>query len=264
MNRFEDAVKRITINPILRNLGKIVEKRNFSDEPVFVTASPRSGTTLLLAIIGAIPNIFAVPEQTYAFDRWKKVRNRPYQYYPYRIDRLYRYFLFYGFDKNATRWCEKTPRHVEHIEKIVDFYGGKVKLIHLIRDGRDVVVSKHPKHRPNEYWVSPNRWLKSVRYAWGLRDKPYLYTVFYEDLVRDYRPYLKEICEFIGEPYTKGLENWMEKTNVQKSKHWGHKVKPVSTSAIGKWKKPEHKQRIEEFMNNEECVEMMKVLGYIK
>jgi len=264
MNKFEDAIKRVTVNPIIRFLGRRIEKKNFSGEPIFITASPRSGTTLLLSMLGAHPNIFAIPEQTYAFDRWTKVKNRPYKYFPYRIDRMYRHFLFHGIDKTATRWLEKTPRHVEHIEKIADFYDEKVKIIHLIRDGRDVVVSRHPKHRPDEYWVSTKRWLKSVQSAWPLRNKPYVYTVFYEDLVRDYLPYLKEICEFIEEPFTEEMENWIDKTNVKQSKHWKDGIKQVHAGAIGKWQKPEHKKRIEEFMANDEAVEMMKKLGYLK
>ncbi len=264
MNKFEDNIKRVTVNPIVRFLGRRIEKKQFHKEPIFITASPRSGTTLLLSILGAHPNIFAIPEQTYAFDRWRKVKNRAYSYFPYRIDRIYRHFLFHGVDCAADRWLEKTPRHVEHIEKIVDYFEGKVKIIHLIRDGRDVIVSKHPKHRPNEYWVTPKRWLKSVKYAWTLRDEPYLYTVFYEDLVHDHQPYIQEICDFIDEPYTDELKNWIKKTNVKQSKHWKDSAKPVNTRAIGKWKKPEHKGRIEKFMQDEEIQQMLRKLGYIK
>jgi len=101
MNKFEDAVKRVTVNPVIRFLGRRIEKKNFSGEPIFITASPRSGTTLLLSMLGAHPNIFAIPEQTYAFDRWTKVKNRPYKYFPYRIDRMYRHFLFHGIDKTV-------------------------------------------------------------------------------------------------------------------------------------------------------------------
>jgi len=97
-----------------------------------------------------------------------------------------------------------------------------------------------------------------------LRDKPYVHTVFYEDLVRDYLPHLQEICEFIEEPFTKEMQNWIDATNVKQSKHWENGVKQVHTGAIGKWQKPEHKKRVEEFMANEEAVKMMKDLGYLK
>jgi len=264
MNYFEDIVKRSTINPIIRNIGRIIDKRNFPGVPIFITCAPRSGSTLLLSILGAHPNIFAVPEQTYAFARWTKVFFRRYKEYPYRIDRLYRFFIFHGFDKTAQRWCEKTPRHVESIEKIVDYYDGRVKIIHLIRDGRDVVVSSHPTHKGRFYWVSVKRWLKSVQYGWSLRNEPYLHTVLYEDLVKDHKEEIQKICQFIEEPYTDSMDNWINATNVKKSKHLGGEVQPVYTGAIGKWKKPEHAERVKEFINNKEAVSLLKELGYIK
>lgn len=262
MNRFEDVIKRMTINPVIRNIGRVIDKGYFPGVPIFVTASPRSGTTLLLSILGAHPNIYAVPEQTYAFDRWTKVPFRPYRKYPYRIDRLYREFILHGFDRSANRWCEKTPRHVESIEKIVEFYSGRVQIIHLIRDGRDVVVSSHPFHTYRQYWVSVNRWLKSVRAGWSLRDKPYLHTVFYEDLVKDYRSEIRKICDFLNEPFTEDMENWFEETNVKESIHLGGKLQPVHTGAVGKWKRPEHRERVAEFMADPEAVAMLRELGY--
>ena len=262
MNHVEDIIKRLTINPVIRTVGRIIDKRNFPGVPIFVTASPRSGTTLLLSILGAHPNIYTVPEQTYAFDRWTRVPFRRYSEYPYRIDRLYREFLIHGFDRSADRWCEKTPRHVESIEKIVEFYGGRVRIIHLIRDGRDVVVSSHPTHKGRHYWVSVKRWLKSVSCGWNLRDQPYLHTLFYEDLVKDYRKEIRRICTFLDEPYTVSLDNWINETNVKKSIHLGGKVQQVHTGAIGKWRKPEHRERIAEFMANREAVAMLRELGY--
>jgi len=262
MNRFEDVIKRMTINPVIRNIGRVIDKKHFPGIPIFVTASPRSGTTLLLSILGAHPNIYAVPEQTYAFSRWTRTPFRRYREYPYRIDRLYREFILKGFDRSANRWCEKTPRHVEYIEKIVEFYGGSVQIIHLIRDGRDVVVSSHPTHTGRHYWVSANRWLKSVQAGWSLREKPYLHTVFYEDLVRDYRSEIREICDFLNEPYTKSLENWIDTTNIRESIHIGGKLQPVHTGAVGKWKRPEHRERVAEFMTDPDAVAMLRELGY--
>jgi len=263
MNQFEDAVKRLTVNPIIRNIGRVIDRKNYPGVPIFIVASPRSGTTLLLSIMGAHPNIFAIPKQTYAFDRWRKVHHEHYQYYPYRIDRMYRYFIFHGYDKEPNRWCEKTPRHIQSIGKIADFFKGRVKIIHIIRDGRDVVTSKHPKHRPDEYWVTPDRWVGDVKNGLKYRKEKFMHTIFYEDLVDDYLSVVKGICEFVDEPFIYTLKEWTEFTNIRQSKHWKNGVEKVHKRAVEKWKQPEHKKVIEKLMNNSQAVDLLHKLGYV-
>ena len=256
----EDLIKRATINLPIRLIGQYIEKKHFTKEPIFIVACPRSGTTLLLSIMSVIPNIFAIPHQTYAFDRWKEKNGKSI---PYRIDRLYRQFIFRRIPKEANRWLEKTPGHIRSIDKILDYFDNKVKIIHIIRDGRAVVVSKHPTYIDKGYWVSPKRWVREVKKAWDMREHPCIHTVKYENIIYNYETEIKKICQFIDEPFTEHLLDWTKYTQIKRSKHWGGKVQEIHTNAIEKWKQPQYAKRIEEFMNNKQAVKLLKALGYI-
>lgn len=140
MLALEDFLKRYTINPVFRFFGRRKEQQVFTKDPIVIIAAPRSGTTLLLSILDAYPEIFSIPKQTYGFARWREKNGK---IIPNRIDRVYREILRRKIPETATRWCEKTPRHIKHIKNILT-YNPKIKAIHIVRDGRDVVTSKHP------------------------------------------------------------------------------------------------------------------------
>src|SRR6056297_4213785 len=156
----DSSLKKL-VKPLIITLGKKIESERFTEKPIIIGACPRSGTTLLLSILDAHPNIYSIQNQTYAFTSWKK-ENLPGRFLPVRLDRLYREFLFHRIKGDPVRWCEKTPKNIQFLDKIIEYFSDTVKIIHLVRDGRDVVTSRHPKHTPNEYWVSVERWVKDV------------------------------------------------------------------------------------------------------
>ncbi len=259
-----NPIKKI-INPAIILLGKKIEKKHFSDEPIIIGACPRSGTTILLSILDAHPNIFGIPNQTYAFDRWEEYNDPETEATKYRltrIDRLYREFILNKIPSTAVRWLEKTPKHIRSFNKILNYFDDKVKLIHVIRDGRDVVTSKHPKHTPDEYWVSPERWINDVNIGLDLEGHPSVINVRYEDLITDFESSMMQIYNFLDEQPPESLSSWKQDTNIRKSKHWAAPVQDLYSDAIARWKKPEHRQRIEEFMTNKQAVELLDKLGY--
>ena len=157
----ENFLKRHIGNPMINALGRWKERRNFTRDPILIGGCGRSGTTLLLAILSAHPNIFAFSRELVAVVDWKPADNDPDSLEPARLDRLYRELLWRRIPPSAQRWCEKTPRNVHHIDKILDFWPNS-RFFHIVRDPRDVLTSRHPT-RPDEYWVSPERWVRDVR-----------------------------------------------------------------------------------------------------
>ncbi|MCB0282421.1 MAG: sulfotransferase [Calditrichae bacterium] len=253
------------LNPLIIKLGRRIEKRQFSGIPIVIGACPRSGTTILLSILGAHPDIFAIPNQTYTFDRWEEYRKNgsdTIHYKPVRMDRLYREFLYNRVPKGPSRWLEKTPKHLISFHKILDYMGENVQLIHVIRDGRDVVTSKHPRHNPDEYWVPVERWVKEVEYGLSFEGHPQVLNVRYEDFVLEFEKTMHKVYAFLNEPVPNDLDHWIERTNVKKSKHWDSPVQNLYSKSIARWKKPEHAKRIEEFMANEQAVALLERLGY--
>lgn len=254
------VLKKIFVTNPLIAIGKKIEARKFKRAPILIVASPRSGTTLLLSILSAVPTIFAIPKQTYAFDKWESSKGK---LYPSLLYRLYREFVFRHIPVKATRWLEKTPGHIRSIDKIIDFFGGNVRLIHIIRDGRDVTVSTHPAYtEKRKYWVSAERWAAEVGFGLKFKDHPCVYTLRYEDLVSNFEPEMKKLLNFIDEPFTEEIRNWIDHTQIKASIHWGDSVKQIHTNARGKWEKPEHNERINEFNNTKEAVSLLKQLGY--
>lgn len=259
MRAFEDFVKRYTLNPVYRYFGRRKEKRHFFGAPIIIIAAPRSGTTLLLSILDSFPNIYSIPKQTYGLARW---RSKNGKMIPDRIDRIYREILRHKIPESVTRWCEKTPRHIKHIKNILDYMSG-IKVIHIVRDGRDVVTSKHPKHKPDDYWVSIKRWVNDVGIGLEYLDHPQVLTMRYEDLIYNFDKEIKKIAKHLEEDFVPTKEDWIKLTSLRKSRHWKEPVQNLYSKSIGRWKKPEHSTRIKDFMNNQGAMKLMKKLNYL-
>lgn len=253
----DNIVKRI-FRPMIIKYGRKIEEQKFSRPPIFIVACPRSGTTMLLSILSAHPHIFTINRQTYAFDKWAE--NSPV---PIRLDRLYRELIVNKIKKSAVRWCEKTPKHLESSDKIMEFLPD-AKIVCLVRDGRDVATSKHPKHNSNDnkYWVSPSRWAKYAEMAISLAGSENFKIIRYEDIIHDFEKSMKQVLEFIGEDYTEEMDKWFENKTFSRSKHLEGRVKELHSNSIGRWQKNEHRERTRLFMENPKAVEYLRKLGY--
>jgi len=243
----------------LLNRNRVKEQLN--EPPILIGGCGRSGTTLLLSMLSAHPEIYAIPKETGAFCPTayseKPDLNAPFNKTTY----------FYGkyFDEipdSCNRWCEKTPKNVQFFGRLLDYFEGNVRLIHLIRDGRDVVTSRHPT-LPNQFWVSPERWVCEVKMGLEVEGTPQLISVKYEELVLDYEKTMGRICKFLDMEFGHRIRNWHEFTTVRKNRAWSGEVKPAFSKSIGKWKRPEFKERVSEFMENPEACNLLKELGYM-
>lgn len=225
----------------------------------------RSGTSLLLSILAAHPKIYALPEETGMLKYWHEKRDAnsgTVQYRAVRIDRMYRHTLLHPIPKQATRWCEKSPLNVRYLEQILSHFGNHVRFIHIIRDGRDVMTSKHP-WAPDEYWVSPQRWVDDVRSGLRFCNDHRVLTLRYEDLILHHEKTLRSICEFIGEDLPAEMKNWHESSPVQKNRAWFGPLEKIHNRSVRKWTADEHRDRIREVMADTEVVALLKELGYL-
>ena len=248
-----------TFLPLMHRLGQRKMDRVFDREPVIIGGCGRSGTTLLLSILSAHPSILAIPGELSVFNYWEE--NEAGRLMPLRLDRLHREILRRRIPKGAHRWSEKTPRNVRHIPEIMDYFNGKVKFIHIIRDGRDVTLSRHPD-REDAWWVDPGRWVEDVRSGLEHAAKPGVLTIYYERLVRDYETTMREVCDFIDEPFTDSLRQWHKHSTVRSSNAWHTGLRELSDRSVEKWRKPENKSRVKEFEKNREAMKLLEELGY--
>lgn len=242
------------------NFVPIVLLRQLHRPPIVIGGCARSGTTLMLSILSSHPHIFAFPRETGLFCPKAYWRRKPAAT-PISNVAFYRHLLWQEIPRTAQRWCEKTPKNVLFFGKIIDHFEGRVRLIHVVRDGRDVVTSRHPAD-PSRYWVSPQRWIDETKAGLEWEGHDRVLTVRYEDLVRDLGSQLVRLGAFLDEDFGELAEVWHEQTSIRLSKAWSHEVRAAHSHSIGRWKSPQHREAVQQLVAMPEAVEILERLGY--
>lgn len=164
---------------------------------------------------------------------------------------------------STTHWCEKTPRNVHHVRRILDYFGDAGRFVNVVRDGRDVVTSIHPSG-PDRYWVEPRRWVRDVAAGRPFAGEPRFLTVRYEDLVTNPAAILRTVCTFVGLPFEEGLLCYPNEARVRKSGAWDRlDARPLHPESIGRWREPRHRDAALELLKLPKAVEMLKAYGYL-
>lgn len=169
---------------------------------IFCLGARRSGTYLLERLMRAHPRIAAVPSETHLIshgiapllERFHHgVRSAP------RVGVVYgdreklldaaRDFcdaVFTEFDMpEAAYLVERTPLHAEHAELIAELYPDS-RVIHIIRDGRDVAASLlDQRWGPATIEEAAREWTRAVRSARELAGRSGYHEVRYEELLAD-------------------------------------------------------------------------------
>ena len=246
--------------PIVTALGRRIERRRFSEPPVFIGGCGRSGTTVLLSVLSAHREIFACPKELGLFDA--VVEDASGRRLPARIDRLYTCLLTHRIARHARRWCEKSPSNIHHVDDIDRYTHGNFRFIQIVRDGRDVVLSHHPgaPHRP---WVPPHRWVKDVGAGLQHAQRDQVHTIRYEDLVREFETTLRGICGFLEIEFSDEIRNWRTSAAVTRNRAYRDGLQPLHARSIGKWRGRTGEEAVAELMENERARELLQVYGYL-
>ena len=228
----------------------------FSKEPIFIGGCGRSGTTLLLSMLSAHKDIFAIPIETAAFNIWNVNDSYPRNYH-----RLCRSMLKNSVPNSAVRWLEKTPANVLNFSKINEFYHGKVKFVHIVRDGRDVTTSIHPK-APDKFWVPIDRWTLTVNKGLDMSQHSNVLTMKYEELTNETEKTVRKICNFLSLSYSNDIVNWANNTQIKKDPAWFGRVKNVHSHSTGRWKEDRFRNHLESFYACPEAIATLSRAGY--
>ena len=234
--------------------------RRFTEPAIVIGGSGRSGTTLLLSILAAHPHLFPIDHETYAFCR-REFQDDPDSTRNFRLHRLYTPLAMARVPESCTRWVEKTPQNVHYFRAILDHFGNDVRIIHVVRDGRDVTTSHHP-NKPGEFYYPVKKWVRAVRTGMSVEDDRRVLRVRYEDLVDDFDTTVREVCDFIDEPCRDEVINWHSHTTVRKHTAWTGNVKPLHSDSLRRWRADECRDRVAEFMADDDAVELLRELGY--
>jgi len=184
-----------------------------STRPIFIVGCQRSGTTLLRLMLDSHPNISCGPETRF-LDDFAKLTSESWDRlslygFPksYWLDKSAEFFdsfqAEYAKSRGKARWADKTPRYALSLGYLNELFPS-CQIVHVIRDGRDVVAS----HRDRwGYWSAVKaveKWPRYIRAARrvGERLPDDRYTeVRYEDLVLDTEASLRALLLFLGEPW---------------------------------------------------------------
>jgi hypothetical protein len=244
------------LRPIFRSATKRYLRSKFSKPPIILGGAPRTGTTLLLSILGSHDEIYAIDYETTAFHP----RERPEKLLSALVfeneSRTYRHI-----PSMKTCFCEKTPGNIRHVDEINAFFNNEVKFINIFRDGRDVITSRHPLD-PDKYWAPIERWIFDTKCGLEADRLDNVFSLKYENLVTDTEQSLREITDFLELPFQKQMLEYHNNTNVKRNLAWEGRAKQVSSNSLQKWKRPEHREIVENFMANEEALSILKRLDY--
>jgi hypothetical protein len=254
-----------------------------TDAPVFVVGGPRSGTTLLSAMLAAHPSFDCGPE-THCLSRWARLGPRERARildptdWPERATRYVASLslgkkpvhLMYGISvdevradlagrqpslaallesltaqrarvNRTSRWVEKTPRHLEVPELIIEAWP-HARIVRIVRDPRDAAVSLTRVPFGTESLLTNLSVLARMNEvaASFYRTSASTFTLRYEDLIDDPEGELTRLCEFIGEPFERAMIEGREASGSVAAEHewWkGDVTGPLDPTRSGGWTK---------------------------
>ncbi len=250
------------------------------ERPFFIVGQPRSGTTLLRAIVNSHPRLYVPPEtgflpflqvdgrlplgnrqltlkemtalleQIGRLNReWHDVvgdaptfynelsagRERPSV--TQLLDALYRRMM----GDRGERWGDKTPSYARYIPQ-VDRLFPRAHVVHVVRDGRDTVLSAREKwqeRRHQDTYYLLQRWVDSV--TAGRRDGRRLGAeryreIHYEDLVQQPAETIQELCDFLGETFHPAMLDHSQQFREKDTDGTHPEVhNPIFSTSAGRW-----------------------------
>ena len=196
--------------------------------PIFIGGMMKSGTSLVRALLGKHPSIFASFEThwfTFASRGWRDASSQRQMWLrglfdvdesvcaTLRKDARSGVDFFERFMAHCTRragkrrWVEKTPDNVRHLDTIWRHWPTAL-FIHVRRDFRDIYASwkRNRKRTLPEFLESAEATYRGLGPLLGATRPNYL-EVRYEDLVHEPKKTMEAILAFVGEPWIDGIEH---------------------------------------------------------
>lgn len=241
--------------------------------PIFIGGAGRSGTTLLRVILDSHSQIACGPELKvsttiaatwYNFQtKFKQVLNEYYldenDINKIFADMIKSLLEKYRQKENKPRIAEKSPNNVMIFSHLHNIFP-ESPLIHVVRDGRDVITSLLTMD-----WIDPNgnpvAYTKDIKLAaqyWhdtvrtGINFKNYsesnsnsYHQLKYEDLVKAPEETLRTLFNFLDESFEDQVLSFHEKNrNLANESSASQVNKKLYSSSMGRWKRDLSKEQI--------------------
>lgn len=215
---------------------------------VLICGFPRSGTTLLLAMLED-----AFPDSKHFGREISGWRAATYSW------------------RNHSMLISKVPQDIFKLHQVIRFYRGrraKLKPIIMVRDPRDVLTSHHVSHdRP--YFQDLHEWREYHRYVMYHLNRPARegetapMLLRYEDLVADVEATQKRVEAFIGRKGERSFADFYKRDRKDFDSRPLNGVRAVEKNLVGRWARDEHRERMREVLRvMPEFPQMLIELGY--
>lgn len=215
------------------------------EEPVFLVGAERSGTTLLLLLLDHHPGLCFPGEFDFTIKLMPEGKPPELEAY-YESLKTDRIFLFHDLEidrelnfeelVNSFLLQEQARSSKPRVGASIHFNYGNIlkvwpraKLIHLVRDPRDVASSCIQMGWAGNVWCAIEKWIRSESEWDAMVDSvppEQLLELRFEDLVRDVEGSLTRICEFIGLDYSPDMLRFHEDTTYD----------PIDPGIAQKWR----------------------------
>jgi protein-tyrosine sulfotransferase len=228
--------------------------------PIFVLGVPRSGTTLLRLMLDSHPAIACGPETPWlcghqprsVMELWRLMTEESQGYcasfgMPREIVTesarafVSRLMDAYASGRGKIRWAEKTPDNALHVDFLLELYPD-ARFIYIVRDGLDVAASTsraqesskgvsdwHKRkivltqravtiNNPLTAVLRWKHWNRLVERSLGGREH---LRISYERLVKETEATLRQVCEFVNEPYDAAMLRYGGVQHDMPAWEWG-------------------------------------------
>jgi hypothetical protein len=244
--------------------------------PFFIIGAGRSGTTLLRLILAGHSRLYVTPETWFigplvhdlpltakldeaqveravelivADYRWpdmemtvESLRSKARQIaQPSLVDVINIVYAEQLARAGKSRCGDKTPIYIEIVPQLIALYPG-ARFIHLIRDGRDVSISRIDAGWERYYEASRFTWTQTMRWRERYANASFSHQILevkYENLVTDPEPTVRQICRFLDEDFEPGMLDWRQLVElVPERERTIHRrlAQPLSDDAVGIWR----------------------------
>ncbi len=227
---------------------------------IFVGGCGRSGTTLMRVILDSHPNIACGPEfkvTSSIMSLWAQCRTvfaeilKSYHLQAEEINGAFADLIRTLLNKYRTsagkvRIAEKTPGNLFFFQHLHHVFP-QSPLIHVIRDGRDVVVSLltmnwldantgQPVAYTRDARKAAEYWVQAIRAGQQLQTEQYL-EIRYEDMVCEPERTLRKLFAFLDEPWDPVVLSFHEEKRDLGSESSAEQVsRPFYTHSVGRWR----------------------------
>ncbi|MCP4330870.1 MAG: pilus assembly protein [Alphaproteobacteria bacterium] len=238
------------------------ERRDGVAQPLFVVGFPRSGTTMVEQTLTAHPKLCAGDELTFIGDLTRftpQMLNSPTKY-PESLADLWIGENLGGLD-HMRDWYLGKVRQLGILEDGVDYFTDKMPLnethlgfisllfpqspiIHLIRHPLDVVVSVFSNYLTHGYYCAFSLESTARHYAlvmdlvFHYRDNVQMkyMPVKYEEIVEDQETNVRELLDFIGEPFDEKCLNFHENARYARTASYAQVTEKLYSRSAYRYK----------------------------